>query len=121
MDLKNYLLEYVSSGRRRKKNIPVEPDKVLNDGDVVRIKDKEWLETLRSDTTGWRYIDYPGVKTISFTPVMANYLGREVMVVKSMVDNSGWVRYKVRLTDGNSRDNNIIGNFVFTNEMLEYI
>jgi hypothetical protein len=118
MDLKNYLLEYVSSGRR-KKSIPVEPDTVLKVGDVVRIKDEKWFDSLEKDSGGYGLIN-SGDTTISFTPTMKKYLGYTVEIVKSYRKfGYGEPRYKVRLYDGgNSRE---IEDYVFSNEMLEYI
>lgn len=115
MDLKNYLLEYVSSGRR-KKNIPVEPDTVLKVGDIVRIRDEEWFDSLEKDSYGYGIVRYNGT-TISFSPTMAKYLGCTVEIVE-LSRKSGYPRYRVRLyNDGNSRE---LDDYVFSNEMLEY-
>jgi hypothetical protein len=118
MDLKNYLLEYVSSGRG-KKNIPVEPDTILKVGDVVRIKDEKWFDSLEKDGGGYGLIRTDDA-TISFTRTMTKYLGCTVEIVKSYRKfGYGEPRYKVRLYNvGNTRE---IEDYVFCNDMLEYI
>ena len=120
MDLKNYLLEYVSSGRRKlNSSHPVEPDTILKAGDIVRIKDKEWFDSLEKMSGGTRIV-HSGDTTISFTHTMAKYLGYKVVIVNTR-QMYGYLepRYRVRLCDdGNSRE--LVG-YVFSNEMLEYI
>lgn len=123
MDLKNYLLEYVSSGRRRNKNIPVEPDTILKVGDIVRIKDLDWYDSLEKDDGGNALVvNGTGDSDDSevFVEPMKEYLGKKVTIAKVFSRNSirKAVRYSVRLAEGESRKEL---DWVFTNGMLEYI
>lgn len=117
MDLKNYLLEYVSSGRRRKKiGTPVEPYTWLSVGDEVMVKDEEWLDSLEKDSDGDGIINYKNAGSIIFTGTMKRYLGERVII--SNVIPGKIPRYNVRLPDKNPSPVEL---FVFTNEMLEYL
>ena len=120
MDLKNYLLEYVSSGRRKRIGIPVEPDTVLKPGDTVRIKDGKWFDSLEKDSKGdGVVVNKPG-DTEMFTEPMTEYLGKKVIVTAVFSKNNAKrsVRYFVCPAEG---DNQEELDWIFTNEMLEYI
>ena len=123
MDLKNYLLEYVSSGRGRvwDKNIP--KDTVLEVGTVVRIKDEDWFSSLEKNNSGYGIVS-GSIKNndlVLFTGRMTKYLGKTVIIRHVYKKNS--VRkvllYDVDLYEEGEEPKVI--DYVFTNEMLEYI
>lgn len=110
---------YVSSGRGRKKSgIPVEPDAVLKVGDIVRIKDEKWFDSLETMDCihNFGYIYY-GNTSVAVTPTMTQYLGCTVEITMQ-ADFVHYTGYKVKLANGDSRE---IEGYLFTNEMLEYI
>jgi hypothetical protein len=117
MNLKNYLLEYVSSGRskRIKSGHPVESDTLLTVGDILRVKDMEWFDSLEKDDYGEGVIRY-GKGYILFTRSMIKYLDEKVVIQKVMEGNIP--RYNVSLL---GKKDSIIGQYTFTNDMLEYI
>ena len=115
MDLKNYLLEYVSSGRRNK-NIPVEPDTALKVGEIVRIKDEEWFDSLEKDDSGIMYINYP--ETVVLIPsAIREYSGYTVEISKRKITEGGLMLYHIKSFNTNDKR---IKSFVVTNDMLEY-
>lgn len=125
MNLKNYLLEYVSSGRRKRFGIPVEPGTILKSGEVVRIKDEKWFNSLKkSNGNGQASVDKDGV-VMWFSRDMTEFLGDEVVITrlaeKTDYDyhyGNFYPLYKVELADGRNSD---IGKFLFTNDILEYV
>ena len=124
MDLKNYLLEYVSSGRGRKKSgIPVEPDTILKVGDVVRIKDEDWFSSLEKNRSGYGIVS-GSIKNhdlVLFTERMTKYLGKTVVIRHVYPKNNVTkvLQYGVELYEEGEEPKAI--DYVFTNEMLEYI
>ena len=128
MNLKNYLLEYVSSGRRKRIDTSVEPDTVLKPGDIVRIKDEKWFDSLKkSNGNGQASVDKDGV-VMWFSQAMTEFLGEKVVIVRvpdkddrhdgNYHNGNFYPIYKVELADGSNSD---IGKFLFTNDMLEYV
>lgn len=110
---------YISSGRRRKENYPVEDCAALNVGDVVRIKDAEWLESLEKDLSGTPMLKYGDGFEMYFPDAMKEFLGMEVEIIEvSTLFRSEIPRYRVKTTDGKWHG---IGSYSFTNDMLEYI
>jgi hypothetical protein len=122
MNLKNYLLEYVSSGRG-KKNIPVEPDTILKVGDVVRVKDEKWFDSLEKNRSDYGIVS-GSVKNhdlVIFTRRMTKYLGKTVIIrhVYKKTPVIKVLQYGVDLYEEGEEPKPI--DYVFTNEMLEYI
>ena len=73
------LILYVSSGRRKSNSgHPVEPDAVLEVGDVVRIKDEKWFDSLEKDWSGDGIVE--GCGFLLFTTEMKCLLGKTVRV-----------------------------------------
>lgn len=123
MDLKNYLLEYVSSGRGRvlDKNIP--KDTVLEVGTVVRVKDEDWFSSLEKNHSGYGIVS-GSIKNhdlVLFTERMTNYLGKTVVIRHVYPKNNVTkvLQYGVDLYEEGEKPKAI--DYVFTNEMLEYI
>lgn len=98
---------------------PVESDTVLEIGAIVRIKDKEWFDSLNKDRIG-NGIVKDGEVNLSVTTCMQKYLGEVVKITKVKFNQiSKSPRYSVELED--RKDCNDLDIYVFCNEMLEYI
>jgi len=97
----------------------IEPFVVLKVGDVVRIKDKKWFDSLEHDEYGYGLVK-DGEIYLSFTTRMQEYLGEVVKITKvkfNQTTNSP--RYYVGLVD--RKDFYYLDMYVFSNEMLEYL
>ena len=104
--------------------VPVESDTVLEIGDMVRIKDKEWFDSLEKGGCEDRIVsvDKKGVKMYFGNYSMKKFLGCEA-TIKRICDKSEYYGdfypvYRLELPD---KKNNSIESYFFTNEMLEYI
>lgn len=97
---------------------PVESDTVLKIGDMVRIKDKEWFDSLNKDKDGDGLVtcEINNEDHTFFTKAMTKWLGKEI-VIRKVFDND-WPCYIIALAENNK---DIIEGYLFTNEMLEYI
>lgn len=104
---------------------PVESDTVLEIGDTVRIKDKEWFDSLKENEYGAGKIvsvDKNGVRMYFGTTGMQKVLGCEATIKKICDKNeyNGDFYPVYRLELLNKTDNDI-KRYLFTNEMLEYV
>ena len=120
--LKEYLSTKVAKPIDKKSHTDIDPEVVLKVGDIVRIKDKEWFDSLEHDRFGYGLVKdgVDGVVNLSVTTCMQQYLGEIVKITKVKFNpKSKSPRYSVELANGkNSNDLDI---YVFSNEMLEYL
>ena len=103
----------------KKNHTDIDPEVILKVGDVVRIKDKEWFDSIEHDRFGYGLVK-DGVVNLSVTPCMQKFLGEVVKITKVKFNpKSKSPRYSVELVNGkNSNDLDI---YVFCNDMLEYL
>lgn len=107
----------ISSRRNR---LEVETD--LNVGDIVRVGDHRWYDSLPEYTGEFQCLSngvekWPNKDNHTvFTEDMKRYLGKRVMVVDVIYDDDG-PNYEVKGVDD---DLTGIEQFIFTNDMLFY-
>lgn len=103
----------------KKSHNDIDPEVVLKVGDIVRIKDKEWFDSLEHDNFGYGLVK-DGEFYLSFTTRMQEYLGEIVKITKvkfNQVTKSP--RYCVELVS--RKDSNDLDIYIFSNDMLEYL
>ena len=126
------LILYVSSGRRKSNSgHPVEPDAVLEVGDIVRIKDNKWFDSLEKNGCGDGMVKDHSF--LLFTTEMKCLLGVEVRISGINIregENGPVPTYQMECAVGTDGKNGetisedcicclMFSNF--SNEMLEYI
>lgn len=97
----------------------IEPFVVLKVGDIVRIKDKEWFDSLEHNNVGYGLVK-DGDHYLSITARMQECLG-EVVKIRKVTFNpqTKSPRYYVELV--NRTDSNYLGGYAFCNDTLEYL
>lgn len=94
----------------------------LKVGDIVRVGDQSWYDSLPEYTGEFRYLSngiekWPNKDgSTVFTEDMKRYLDKRVMVVEVIYDSEG-AHYELRGVDEELPE---IKQFIFTNDMLFY-
>ncbi len=94
---------------------------ILNVGEIVQVKDKEWYDNLPVYTgefrMGTQVEKWPTERcNIVFTEEMTRFLGMKMEVLE-VVDDAEGMFYVMRSVDGSIPDSEIAG-YSFINEML---
>lgn len=108
----------ICSGRNNY-GIPVERDTVLDIGDLVKVKDIDWFNSLFADDDGDKILDIN--RNYMFTVEMKPLLGKVLKVSRVITDKYGDTVYRMEYIKGFEMKEPYLFNTTFVNEMFESI